>query len=119
MVAIKGMEIPKGCWNCNFCFNKDGYYCAISNDLLADEAADIPDENRPTDCPLVEIITCKDCKYYRIEDDNEPLDKIRAEIIKKHLSIVEKNDFDSGRTYNCEEVLDIIDKYKTEMENKK
>lgn len=47
---------------------------------------------------------------------NEVLDKIRAEIVKKHLSIVEKNGFDSGRTYGYEEVLDVIDKYKAETE---
>ena len=39
------------------------------------------------------------------------LDKIRAEIVKKHLSVIEKNDFESGRTYGYEEALDIIDKY--------
>lgn len=44
------------------------------------------------------------------------LDKIRAEIVKKHLSVIEKNDFESGRTYGYEEVLEIIDKYKTESE---
>lgn len=47
--------------------------------------------------------------------EQEPiLDKIRAEIIRKHFSIVEKNDFDNGRTYSYEEVLEIIDKYKGE-----
>lgn len=64
MVAIKGMEMPKSCWKCNFCLNKDGYYCAISSELLADEAVDIPDESRPSDCPLTEIVTCKDCKNW-------------------------------------------------------
>lgn len=49
----------------------------------------------------------------------EWIDKIRAEICKKHLSIVEKNDFNSGRTYGYEEVLDIIDKYKEESEGNK
>lgn len=47
------------------------------------------------------------------------LDKIRAEIVKKHLSVIEKNDFESGRTYGYEEVLEIIDKYKAESEGKK
>ena len=56
-------------------------------------------------------------KMKRLEDEvNAVLDKIRAEIVKKHLSIVEKNDFDSGRTYAYEEVIDIIDKYKAESE---
>lgn len=45
------------------------------------------------------------------------LDKIRAEIVKKHLSVIEKNDFESGRTYGYEEVLEIIGKYKAESED--
>lgn len=44
------------------------------------------------------------------------LDKIRAEIVKKHLSVMEKNDFESGRTYGYEEILEIIGKYKAESE---
>ena len=58
-------------------------------------------------------ISSEVCEHDKIET----LDKIRAEIVKKHLSIVEKNDFDSGRTYGYEEVLDIIDKYRAEMES--
>ena len=64
----------------------------------------------------------KSCAIHSIinELEQEPiLDKIRAEIVKKHLSIVEKNDFDNGRTYGYEEVLGIIDKYKAESETQK
>ena len=53
-----------------------------------------------------------------INDRLDVLDKIRTEIVKKHFSIIEKNDFESGRTYGYEEVLDIIDKYKSEREDK-
>ncbi len=62
------------------------------------------------------------CIYDLSEDCNNTdcldcvLDKIRAEIVKKHLSVIEKNDFDNGRTYGYEEVLEIIDKYKAESE---
>lgn len=63
MIAIKDKKIPKSCWNCNFCCNKNGYYCEISHNLLAREVVDIPSENRPTNCPLTEIITYKDCKH--------------------------------------------------------
>ena len=58
-------------------------------------------------------------KVYELLDEleREPvLDKIRAEIVKKHLSVMEKNDFESGRTYGYEEILEIIDKYKAESE---
>lgn len=58
----------------------------------------------------------KDCEVCRAEQEHI-LDKIRAKIVKKHLSIVEKNGFDSGRTYGYEEALGIIDKYKAEMES--
>jgi len=36
---------------------------------------------------------------------------IKAEIIKKHFSIAEEDDFDNGRTYGYEECLSIIDKH--------
>jgi len=45
---------------------------------------------------------------------DDVLDEVRAEITHKHLSINEKSEFDNGRTYAYEEVIDIIDKYKAE-----
>jgi hypothetical protein len=63
------------------------------------------------------IITDKDCdRLCKALDNEDVLEKIRAKIVKKHLSVVEKNDFESGRTYGYEEILDIIDKYKAESE---
>lgn len=67
MVAIKDMEIPKGCQRCRF-FRKHlfgngldySYSCMLG-------ATEFPYpwirqmEERASDCPLVEIITCKDC----------------------------------------------------------
>lgn len=51
MIAIKDMkEIPSGCDRCRLypvCKHRDVYN----------------DNYKPTDCPLVEIVTCKDCKY--------------------------------------------------------
>lgn len=67
--------------------------------------------------PMVEIDLYSVIKQKYIE--REVLDKIRAEIVKKHLSVIEKNDFESGRTYGYEEVLEIIDKYKAESEGNK
>ena len=46
------------------------------------------------------------------------LDKIRAEIMRKQKSIKFYEDFQSGKTYAYKEVLDIIDKYKVESEDK-
>ena len=53
---------------------------------------------------------------YRYVPLEKVFDDIKAEITQKHISISEKNDFDSGRTYAYEEVLSIIDKHKAESE---
>ena len=49
MIAIPNMEKPKDCWEC---FNSDcGHWGEHGYD-------------KPTDCPLIEIVECKDCKYW-------------------------------------------------------
>lgn len=60
MVAIKDMEMPESCIDCPF-VKAEGtkFFCSrimkyIDKDNL---------ENKHDDCPLVEIVTCKDCKY--------------------------------------------------------
>lgn len=49
MIAIPNMEKPKGCWEC---FNAD---CNHWGEHGYDNSAD---------CPLIEIVTCGECKYY-------------------------------------------------------
>lgn len=44
-----------------------------------------------------------------VEYYEKAINDIKAEIRRKHLSIVEKNDFDNGRTYGYEECLEILD----------
>lgn len=61
MIAIKDMEIPKNCAECNMttCKGKDApwnYVCSIN---LKD--IDFNETDRAEHCPLVEIVTCKDC----------------------------------------------------------
>ncbi len=53
MVAIKGMkEMPKICSECDFCH---GHICKRTGiDIIT---------NPKSGCPLVEIVTCKDCKH--------------------------------------------------------
>ena len=58
MIAIKGMEMPKRCFQCDFYSNE--YGCKLK---FTEECN--PSVEKPDDCPLVEIVTCKDCKYYR------------------------------------------------------
>ena len=67
----------------------------------------------------IELLAEVEILKKKIERYEKSFDKIRAEIVKKHLSIVEKNDFDNGRTYGYEEALEIIDKYKAESEGEK
>lgn len=64
MVAIKDMEMPSCCENCNMCDNKnlDTFYCCITlNDVNIDEKAH--------DCPLVEIEERKVGKWIVERDD--------------------------------------------------
>jgi len=42
------------------------------------------------------------------------VDDVKAEIINKHVSLKEDNNFDIGRTYSYEECLTIIDKHISE-----
>lgn len=57
MIAIKDMEMPKCChWDCPLC-NEDGGACMLD---AYDSKADTKKE-RASNCPLVEIVTCKDC----------------------------------------------------------
>lgn len=54
MIAIKDMEMPKCCVECPY-FDD---YCALTGKWESDT-----EQIRDNDCPLVEIVTCKDCKY--------------------------------------------------------
>ncbi len=62
MIAIKGMEMPSRCEVCDF-RKSDPYngeeYCskAIGSNII------IHEKERLENCPLIEIVTCKDCKH--------------------------------------------------------
>ena len=57
MIAIKGMEeIPKNCVECNHMDLQQ----AINCQLIYSGCANC---GRHPDCPLVEIVLCKDCKH--------------------------------------------------------
>ena len=65
MIAIKNMEeIPKSFSDCDFCH---GHLCKRTGvDIVA---------NPKDSCPLVEIITCKDCKYWHDDGITTTCDK--------------------------------------------
>lgn len=60
MIAIKSMEnIPRSCIECPLRMLDKCYHLKSACEL---NEFDIFEE-RPKGCPLVEIVTCKDCKY--------------------------------------------------------
>lgn len=72
MIAIKGMELPKSCAECGFV--TDDMLGDATCVLLCDEWKD-NENHRAENCPLVEIVTCKDCKYceeVHYENEGEP-----------------------------------------------
>lgn len=73
MIAIKGMgmEMPKNCANCSFSIyyeNLGGYVCEYVGEVINKNEIL---KKRLDNCPLVEIVTCKDCKYARQSEDND------------------------------------------------
>lgn len=61
MIAIKSMEnIPRSCIECPLRMLDKCYHLKSACKL---NEFDIFEE-RPKGCPLVEIVTCKDCKYW-------------------------------------------------------
>lgn len=64
MIAIKDMEMPKNCADCNMATCNDSveswnYVCSIN---LKD--IDFNESERAEHCPLVEIVTCQNCKHW-------------------------------------------------------
>ncbi len=62
MVAIKDMEMPKGCSKCPLHFFDpiEGLCCQMISEHIDCK----PKHDMDSRCPLVEIITCKDCIHY-------------------------------------------------------
>ena len=63
MLVIKGNEMPKSCMGCPLF---DGEYGTCN--VIGETKVDMTEE-RAKNCPLVEIVICKDCKHlFHIED---------------------------------------------------
>ena len=60
-VIVKGMEMPKYCYDCPLQDGETGR-CNILGITVYDYI--------PKECPLVEVIECKDCKHVRTFDIN-------------------------------------------------
>lgn len=78
MVAIKDMKMPKSCTECEMT-HEDRYSCDLCDFTGSDVTYEIRKNLKHSDCPLTEIVTCKDCKYnnentcyfdeYGVDDD--------------------------------------------------
>lgn len=81
LVIVKGMEMPKHCYDCPLQDGETGR-CNI----LGITVYDIPKE-----CPLVEVVRCKDCERWVTFDRN----KAEYGLCQKRsqLEATKKNDF--------------------------
>ena len=70
MIAIKEMDIPNRCAKCKFCLRQGtNNYGSFGKCLLQkNKRVNCLAWNRDDDCPLIEIVTCKNCKYWDKED---------------------------------------------------
>ena len=59
MIAIPNMEMPKSCWNCDLLSSCK----AMPKNPTADEIGTYT-VMRLKDCQLIDIVQCKDCKYF-------------------------------------------------------
>ena len=77
-VYIPNMEKPKSCWECRL---MDGE----ANCLVTDEGISFKQEGILPDCPLIDIVTCGECKWsYTDERDG-------TEWCKVHMSHYQVN----------------------------
>ncbi len=68
MIAIKGMDMPKSCSECML-NNVDSPWFGLCR-TTGNNVIEYKDSRHPN-CPLVEIVTCKECKYW-VTDDGTP-----------------------------------------------
>lgn len=62
MIVIKGMKMPKKCVECPM-YQQSGINVYCGADYVG-----IDNVYKRNNCPLVEIVTCKDCKHWDTED---------------------------------------------------
>lgn len=60
MVAIKNTELPKSCAHCDMTYEDRDYrdICFCTGEYVGHN---ISNQTKLDNCPLVEIVTCKDC----------------------------------------------------------
>ena len=65
-IIIKGMDMPKTCLECRL---GDGAMCYLTEKRITNP------ETIEYFCPLIEIVTCKDCRYWHEHEWYNTCDK--------------------------------------------
>lgn len=65
MIAIPNMDKPQNITRCSYKINPEECKCIYTDKVFEETLALILDHPCP-DCPLIEIVTCKECKYSKI-----------------------------------------------------
>ena len=60
-VYIPNEDMPKDCYTC-FCYETEFNMCSLTGKRLDDIRI------RQDDCPLIEIVTCGECKHYGFKE---------------------------------------------------
>ena len=66
-VYIPNMEKPKNITRCSYKINPEECKCIYTDKVFEETLALIMDHPCP-DCPLIEIVECKDCKWSYIDE---------------------------------------------------
>ena len=71
MIAMKEMSMPKRCEECKFCLRQgtNDYGSSGKCLLQEDKRVNCLTWSRDDDCPIVEVITCKDCEHWNKEEE--------------------------------------------------
>ena len=70
MIAIPNMDMPKSCVECHWYYECYDEHCTLGKFLLRKYTTDASEEpytlniQRHPNCPLIEIVRCKDCKWW-------------------------------------------------------
>lgn len=81
MIAIEGMGMPKRCAECKLCIrHKTNDYGSYGQCMAQNcETVNTLNWSLPPSCPLVEIVTCKDCKSECTEKNGEKFSETRPD----------------------------------------
>lgn len=68
MIAIPNMDKPQNITRCSYKINPEECKCVYTDKVFEETLALISDHPCP-DCPIIDIVTCGECKHRPIKDD--------------------------------------------------